>query len=52
MPFILVKDDHRKAKKNTINFWDEYLPADLRDVNIAKNERVIRFSLQILNFTS
>ncbi len=45
-PYALLKDDHRKAKKNTINFWDEYPPDKLVSIDIALNERVIRFNLQ------
>ncbi|MBL1211922.1 MAG: DUF814 domain-containing protein [Ignavibacteriae bacterium] len=42
MPYLYVKEDHRKAKKNTINFWDEYLPAEIIKISIAKNERVVK----------
>jgi predicted ribosome quality control (RQC) complex YloA/Tae2 family protein len=44
LPYILVKNDLRRAKKNTLNFWDEYLPDNLINIEIALNERVIKFN--------
>lgn len=41
MPFILVKEKMSRAKKNTIGFFDEILPATINDILIAENERII-----------
>ena len=45
MPYIVLKNDHRKAKKNTINFWDDHLPQKIKFISIALNERIIKIEL-------
>jgi len=44
LPYLFLKNDHRKAKKNTINFWDEFVPGKLKNIEAAINERVIKFN--------
>jgi hypothetical protein len=44
LPFIQVKEDLHRAKKNTINFFRDYLPARLNDISLADDDRIIRFS--------
>jgi len=41
-----VKEEHRKAKKNTINFFEEYLPQKIDSVKIAFGERIICIELK------
>ena len=43
-PYALLKHDHKKAKKNTINFWNEYPSDKLLSIDIASKERVMRFN--------
>lgn len=42
-PFIRIKDDHRKAKKNLINFFNGHFPTLLACLKIAEGERIIKF---------
>ncbi len=44
-PYIVVKDDFRRAKKNTIDFFTGFLPAKLEAVEIAVSDRIIRLKL-------
>jgi predicted ribosome quality control (RQC) complex YloA/Tae2 family protein len=44
-PYITLKDNFARAKKNTINFFDEFIPAKLFSVLISKTDRVIKFVL-------
>jgi len=44
-PFVTIKEDHRKAKKNTINFFTEYPSSKIISVKIAVGDRIIRFEL-------
>lgn len=44
-PFIAVKDEHYKAKKNTVNFFQDYLPGKVNSVQIASGDRIIKFNL-------
>ncbi len=44
MPYLVVRDNHSKAKKNYKNFFEEFLPSKINLVEIADNDRIIRFS--------
>ena len=44
-PFISIKQSHFKAKKNTVNFFDSYLPEKIISFSIAENDRVIKINL-------
>jgi predicted ribosome quality control (RQC) complex YloA/Tae2 family protein len=44
-PYITLKNDLHRAKKNTINFFDEYLPSKLLTILISNSDRVIKFIL-------
>jgi predicted ribosome quality control (RQC) complex YloA/Tae2 family protein len=44
-PFITLKDNYHRAKKNTINFFDENLPSKLLAVLISKTDRIIKIIL-------
>jgi predicted ribosome quality control (RQC) complex YloA/Tae2 family protein len=43
--FITTKDEHHKAKKNTISFFENYLPAKVSSIKIALGDRIIEFTL-------
>ena len=42
---ILLKKEYHKAKKNYINFFRDYLPSRLKNIEIAIDDRIIKFSL-------
>ncbi len=44
-PYINLKSNYSRAKKNTIDFFQEYLPAEIISFEIAKADRVIRINL-------
>ena len=46
MPFITVKEDHHKAKKNVKNFFNDSLPDSIQNIQIALGDRIIRITLE------
>ncbi len=44
-PFLMKKNEHHKAKKNVLNFFEQYLPAEIKKIEIALGDRIIKFSL-------
>ena len=34
LPYLLIKNEHRKAKKNFINFFENFLPSTINSVEI------------------
>ncbi len=44
-PYILTKQEHHKAKKNTILFFNNYFPAKIIDILFCKNDRIIKIVL-------
>ncbi|MBZ0178593.1 MAG: hypothetical protein K8F36_04810, partial [Melioribacteraceae bacterium] len=43
-PFILLRENYSRSKKNSIDFFDGYFPAILTKLEIAYRERVCKFS--------
>ncbi len=43
---LLIKKEHRKARKNFKDFVSDYLPSQINKVLICKNDRVIKFELE------
>jgi len=43
--YITIKDEHHKAKKNTINFFEKFLPDEVSSLKIALGDRIIEFTL-------
>jgi predicted ribosome quality control (RQC) complex YloA/Tae2 family protein len=48
-PYLLIKNNHHKAKKNVVDFFSDYLPSKLIDIKIATNDRLINFTFDSLN---
>lgn len=53
LPYLQVRDSFHRAKKNTRSFFEEYSNAELRRIQIAKFERILKltfdnFSLYLL----
>ena len=44
LPFIIIRNDFYKAKKNTLNFFTNLLPAKIKGIRIANNDRIINLS--------
>ena len=44
-PFLMIKNEHHKAKKNVLSFFEEYLPAEIKKIEIAFGDRIIKLSL-------
>lgn len=42
--FITIKDEHHKAKKNTIGFYDKFFPINIGLIKIALCDRIIEFT--------
>lgn len=42
-PYLHLRDDYRRAKKNTVDFFTDYLQSKLLSVEIATDDRIIRF---------
>jgi len=43
--YITIRDEHFKAKKNTTNFFENFLPDKISGILTARNDRVIKFEL-------
>lgn len=48
LPYLLIKDDHRKAKKNVIQLNVFNKPQVIQKIEISKNDRLIRITLENL----
>jgi len=45
IPYFQIKNEHFKAKKNAVNFFNEFLPDKIEKVEISENDRIIKFIL-------
>ena len=45
-PYLLIKNNLHKAKKNVVEFFTEYLPLNLHDIKIAIDDRFINFNFE------
>lgn len=43
IPYFILREKFNRAKKNTLDFFKNYLPADLISLQIAETDRVIKF---------
>ncbi len=48
-PFILIRNEFHRAKKNSIGFFQNNLPAKINNIEIATNDRVIRITSDKFN---
>jgi predicted ribosome quality control (RQC) complex YloA/Tae2 family protein len=44
-PYVMLKSKFRRAKKNSVSFFEPYLPAEIYSVEIALYDRIIKISL-------
>jgi len=47
--YISLQEKYFKAKKNVISFFQKYLPASLKNVQISKFDRNIKFNFTLFN---
>lgn len=45
-PHILLKDEYHRAKKNTLDFYSDFLPSSLKKILIAEKDRIIKFEFE------
>ncbi len=50
MPYITIKNDFHRAKKNTVDFFINYLPADKIQFNISDSDRIIKIKTSNCDF--
>ncbi len=50
MPYITLKKEYHRAKKNSIDFFAEYLPAEINKIEISSVDRIIRMNCFDMNF--
>ncbi len=46
LPYLILKSQFKRAKKNTLDFFKNFLPADLISIQIAEFDRVVKFSFE------
>jgi len=46
LPYFIIRKNYKRAKKNTLDFFEAYLPSKLFSVKIAEFDRVIQFNLK------
>ena len=44
LPFISIREEHRKAKKNVISFYESFLPLEILDISIAEKDRIVKLA--------
>ena len=49
LPYIFVKENHHKAKKNIAEFYQQFLPAKITSVSIATDDRIIKINTNKFN---
>lgn len=50
LPFITMKKEYHRTKKNSIDFFVEYLPANLERFEISTSDRIIKIKCPDINF--
>lgn len=48
-PYFFLKFHHKKAKKNVVNFFQDYLPAKILDLQFCKTDRILKIKLSTCN---
>ncbi|PID59635.1 MAG: hypothetical protein CR986_05045 [Ignavibacteriae bacterium] len=46
-PYLILRKNHRKAKKNTLQIFENYFPNKILDIGIAEDDRTIRINLKV-----
>ncbi|HPN38938.1 MAG TPA: NFACT RNA binding domain-containing protein [Melioribacteraceae bacterium] len=48
-PIFYIKNEHKKAKKNVISFFTNFLPAKIIGVQFCKSDRILKITLSTCN---
>lgn len=43
-PFMMIKDNFNRAKRNSVDFFEDYLPSSLQKIETAESDRVLRLT--------
>lgn len=46
LPYFIIREKYNRAKKNTLDFFESYIPSKLNSIKIAELDRIIQFNLQ------
>jgi predicted ribosome quality control (RQC) complex YloA/Tae2 family protein len=47
--YINLREAYSRAKKNTADFFNEYLPSKLKQIEIAEDDRIVKFIFEIFS---
>ncbi|MCK5087985.1 MAG: NFACT family protein, partial [Melioribacteraceae bacterium] len=50
LPYLQIREEHHKARKNVINYFNEQLPAAITKIEIAESDRLIKFTTNKFSF--
>lgn len=45
LPFISIRNDFKRAKKNTVDFFEDLIESEVESVSICKTDRIVKFGL-------
>lgn len=45
-PYLVLRRNFARAKKNQADFWEEFLPSAVKEIGIIRGERIIRIILE------
>ncbi len=49
-PYITLRNDYRRARRNSIDFFSQYLPVDINKFEISDHDRLIRINCEKVKF--
>ncbi len=49
IPYLHIKNEHHRAKKNSPNFFESYFPSILKGFSIAENDRLLKVEFNEFN---
>ena len=50
LPYITLKNEYHRAKKNSLDFFNEYLPLKIEKFEISERDRIIKVKCVGINF--
>jgi len=49
-PYLTLRNDYQRARRNSIDFFSEYLPVEIDKFEISDHDRLIRIDCKKINF--